>query len=130
MAGWQQKDTHHTVSADILNALGKGCLIATGGLIAGILLGTANPALLSLFTVAIAAVSGVGCIIGSAVVRNAGFDVCEQDVERSTPEVRVGKSMAESPTLGEGLDGAAEDWGARRRVMASRERGHGTNRTI
>jgi hypothetical protein len=125
MAGGQNRDTHHTVSAGILEALGKGLLIATGGLMAGILFGTTHLASLSLWTVAVAAASGAGCIFGSALVRNAGFDGCGQVEDISMPAVGAEKSMAATPGVEAGADVAPEDWRARRRVMASRERGRG-----
>ncbi len=36
------KETHHTVSAGILESLGKGFLIATATVVAGMMFGTAH----------------------------------------------------------------------------------------
>jgi hypothetical protein len=123
------KDTHHTVSAGIMEALGKGLLIATAGLVAGLMFGTAHLPELSLWTVGVAAAGGVVCMIGSALVRNAGFDGCEREGEQSPASTEVGKGMAAVPGL-EAAEVAAEECRARQRVTASRERGHGSGRCI
>ena len=127
MAGGQYRDTHHTVSAGIMEALGKGLLIATAGLIAGLMFGTTHLPELSLWTVGVAAASGIGCMVGSALVRNAGFDGGGQEAEDPAPAARIEKAMAASPAMDIAGDGP-EECRARRRVTASRERGQGSGR--
>ena len=128
MAGWQQKDTHHTVSAGVIEALGKGLLIATGGLIAGITFGTTNITDLSLWAVGVAAVSGVACMVSSALLRNAGFDGGGQDADRPSPAPGAGKGIEATPVVEAAAE--VEECRARQRLAASRERGHGTGRCV
>ena len=121
-----ERDTRHTVSAGILDALGRGFLIATAGLAAGLMFGTAHLAALSLWTVAVAAGSGVACMIGSALVRNARYDHCEEiDAAAQTDSA---KSMAPMPVVEAPADIVAEENRARRMVMSGRQREHGTGR--
>jgi hypothetical protein len=120
------RDTHHTVSAGILDALGRGFLIATAGVVAGALFGTAHLAAMSMWTVAVAAASGVGCMIGSALVRNAGCDRCEKRVARSPRAAHVRKGMAAMPVVEAAEDVAHEDRWARRMAMIGRQHGTGT----
>lgn len=65
-----------TVAAGILDALGRGFLIATAGVVAGMMFGTVNLAAMGLgfWTFGVAAASGIGCMISSALVRNAAYD--------------------------------------------------------
>lgn len=120
------RDTHHTVSAGVLDALGRGFLIATAGVVAGLMFGTANLAALSLWTIAVAAASGVGCMIGSALVRNAGGDRCDKKAGGSTRAATVRKGMAEMPVMEAAVDAAPEERWARRMAMSGRQRGNGT----
>jgi hypothetical protein len=123
------RETHHTVAGSILDAVGRGFLIATAGLVAGLLFGTTNMASLSLWTVGAAAASGVGCMVGSALVKNARSGGCEQETERSQPVAEAAKNIA--ATLGgEAADVEPEDCRARRRVTASRQHGHGSGRCV
>ena len=124
------RDTHHTVSAGILDALGRGFLIATAGVMAGLMFGTAPMASLAMWTVGVAAASGVACTIGSALVRNAGLDGCGQEANESPPLAEAGKCMATTPTVDAAVDIAPEESQARRRVMASRERGQSLGRNV
>jgi hypothetical protein len=119
------RDTHHTVSASILDALGRGFLIATAGVVAGLMFGTANLAALSLWTIAVAAASGVGCMIGSALVRNAGCDRCEKKVGGSTRAAHAMEVTAAMPTVEAAADVASEERWARRMVMGRKQREHG-----
>ena len=88
------RDTHHTVSANIMEALGKGFLIATAGVVAGLMFGTASMASMGLWTVGVAAASGVACMIGSALVRNAGCDRCEVTDGGLPQAAQAGEGMA------------------------------------
>ena len=128
MAGGQYRDTHHTVSASILEALGRGFLIATAGLVAGLMFGTAHLAELSLWTVGVAAASGVGCMVGSALVRNAGFDGGGQEAEDPAPAARVETSLAASPAMGAGGDDVPGERWARRMAVSCRQRENGSGR--
>jgi hypothetical protein len=129
MARWKHRDardTHHTVSAGILDALGRGFLIATAGVVAGILFGTAHLAAMGLWTLGLAAASGVGCMISSALVRNAGCDRGEKNVGGSPRAADVRKVMAAMPAVEAAAEVAPEERRARRRVMTGRQREHGT----
>lgn len=123
------RDTHHTVSAGILEALGKGFLIATAGVVAGLMFGTAPMASMGLWTVGVAAASGVACMIGSALVRNAGCGGGEDEIAES-PRAGNVRGMAATPVVEAAAEIESEDCRARRRVTASRERSHGTGRSV
>jgi hypothetical protein len=120
------RDTHHTVSAGILDALGRGFLIATAGVVAGALFGTAHLAAIGLWTLGVAAASGVGCMIGSALVRNAGCDRCEKRVARAPRAAHVRKGMTAVPAVEAAGDVAPEERWARRMVTMGQQREHGT----
>jgi hypothetical protein len=124
------RDTHHTVSAGILDALGRGFLIATAGVVAACFFGTAHLAAMGLWMIGLAAVSGVGCMIGSALVRNAGCDRCETKVGGSGRADHVRKVVAARPVVEAGEEAAPEERWARRMAMngRQRERGSGTGR--
>jgi hypothetical protein len=124
------RDTHHTVSAGILDAIGRGFLIATAGLVAGMMFGTAHLAAMSMWTVAVAAASGVGCMIGSALVRNAGCDRCEKKGGGSPRAAKVRKGMAAMPVVEAAEDVAHEDRWARRMAMIGRQHGTGTGKGV
>ena len=124
------RETHHAVSAGILDALGRGFLIATAGLVAGLLFGTAHLAAISIWTVAVAAASGVGCMIGSALVRNAECDRCEKNVGRSPQVAHVRKDMAAVPAVEAASAVAPEERRAGRMVMMGRQREQNTGRGI
>jgi hypothetical protein len=122
------RDTHHTVSASILESLGKGFLIATAGVVASLLFGTAPLGSIGLWTVGVAAISGVGCMVGSALVRNAGFDCCEENVG-GLPQVANGREgMAAMPGMEPVGEVEPEGRWARRMAMGDRQREHGTGR--
>jgi hypothetical protein len=120
------RDTHHTVSAGVLESLGKGFLIATASVVAGMMFGTAHLAAMGLWMIGVAAVSGVSCMIGSALVRNAGCDSCEKKAGGSPRVARAGKGMAATPVVEAAGDVASEERWARRMAMINREREHGT----
>ena len=103
------RDSHHTVSAGILDALGRGLLIATAGVVAGLMFGTTHLTALSLWTIAVAAASGVGCMVGSALVRNAGCDRCETKVGGSARAANVRKGVADMLAVEAGEDAAPEE---------------------
>jgi len=119
------RDTHHTVSASVLDALGRGFLIATARVVAGMMFGTAHLAAMGLWMIGVAAVSGVGCMIGSALVRNLGCDRCEKKVSGSPRAANVRKGMMEMPVVEAPGDVAPEERRARRMVMIGRQREHG-----
>lgn len=118
------RDTHHTVTAGILESFGKGFLIATAGVMAGLMFGTAPLASLALWTVGVAAAGGVACMVGSALVRNAGYDRCEM-TGGGSPQAAHGGEVAAVPGVEAAAEVAADDRWARRMAMADRQREHG-----
>jgi hypothetical protein len=120
------KETHHTVSAGVLDALGRGFLIATASVVAGMMFGTAHLAAMGLWMIGVAAVSGVGCMVGSALVRNLGCDRCEKKAGGSPRAAKVRKAMTAMPAVEATGDVAPEDRWARRMVMIGRQGEHGT----
>jgi hypothetical protein len=123
-------ETHHTVSAGILDALGRGFLIATAGVVAGALFGTANLAAMGLWTVGVAAASGVGCMVGSALVRNAACNRCEPEFGEAPEAASDGKVVTRAPVVGAALNVEAEERWARRMETNGRQRDHSTRRGI
>jgi hypothetical protein len=124
-----RRDTHHTVSAGILESVGRGFLIATATIVAGVVIGTAQLAALGLWMVGAVAVSGVGCFIGSALVKNAGYDRCEKKVGGSPRSPKASKVMAAMPLVEAAGDVASEERWARRIVMSGREPDQGPGRS-
>ena len=122
------RDTHHTVSAGILDALGRGFLIATAGVMAGLMFGTAPLAGLALWTIGVAAVSGVACMVGSALVRNAGCDRGEKEISESLRAPKVRKVRETMPGVEAVEDVAPEERWARRTALIGQGREHGTGR--
>ena len=123
------RETHHTVSAGILESIGKGFLIATAGVVAGSLFGTAHLAAMGLWMIGLAAVSGVGCMVGSALVRNAGCDRCEKKGGGPGRAAKASKGMAAMPVVEVEEDAPEERW-ARRMAMNGRQHGTGTGRGV
>jgi hypothetical protein len=119
------RDTHHTVSAGVLESLGKGFLIATASVVAGMMFGTAHLAAMGLWMIGVAAVSGVGCMIGSALVRNAGCARCEKKAGGSPRAAKVRKGMAATPVVEAAGDVVPEERWARRMATLDRQREHG-----
>jgi hypothetical protein len=122
--------THHTVSAGILDALGRGFLIATAGVVAGLMFGTAPLATIGLWTIGVAAASGVACMIGSALVRNAGCDCCEQTAGGPVQVAKVRKARVAAAVVESTETTAAEERWARRMAMSGRQRERGTGRSV
>jgi hypothetical protein len=121
------RDTHHTVSAGIMESVGKGLLIATAGVVAGALFGTAQLAAMSLWMLGVVAASGVGCMIGSALVRNAGYNRCEQKPAGSSRAKHASKATEVKPAVDAASDVAPEERWARRIAMADRQREPGAD---
>jgi hypothetical protein len=117
------RESHHTVSAGILDALGRGFLIATAGVVAGALFDTANLAALSLWMIAVTAAGGVGCMIGSAIVRNAGCDRPETKVDGPMASTQMKQGVA---TIEAAAGVAPEQGWARRMRVSSKQRERGT----
>jgi hypothetical protein len=124
------RETHHTVSAGILEAVGRGFLIATATVVAGVMIGTAQLAALGLWMVGAVAVSGVGCFIGSALVKNAGYDRCERKVGGSPRSPKLGKAIAAIPVVEASGDVAPEEHWARRVATRDRQAEHGSGRGV
>jgi hypothetical protein len=119
------RDTHNTVSAGVLEAVGKGFLIATAGVVAGLMFGTAHLAAMGLWMLGVAAATGVGCMVGSTLVKNAGYDRCE-NVGRSPPAAHVRRVRTAMPAVEAAGDTVPEERWARRIAMTGRQREHAT----
>ena len=121
-----------TVAANILDACGRGFLIATAGVLAGLMFGTVHLAAmgLGLWTIGVAATGGIGCLIGSALVRQAAYDRGGAKAVAVPESPTLGKSRDATPAVERDRDDAPEDHRARRRVLASRRREHGMGRGV
>jgi hypothetical protein len=89
---------HHIITASILEACGRGLLIATAGLVLGAMLGTSNLAAVGLWTLGVAAAVGVGLHIGAGIVHNIGCGGREAEPEESRQTAEV-HSMAKLPSV-------------------------------
>ncbi len=97
-------ETKHDVAGDILHALGKGFLIGSAGIMLGAVLGIHHLAALGLWTLGAAAAMGAGCVIGSALVRNAGSG-CERrewEAERARQHGQILAIVHSLPVILEG----------------------------
>jgi hypothetical protein len=133
MARWMHRDaqgTHRTVSAGILDALGRGFLIATAGVVAGTMFGTANLAAISLWTIPVAAASGVGCMIGSVLVKHAGSDRYGRKTGGAPRAATVRTAKAPEPAVEPAEAADVEEHRARRRVISGRQREQGAGRGV
>jgi hypothetical protein len=117
-----------TVAAGILDALGRGFLIATAGVVAGMMFGTVHLAAmgLGLWTIGVAAASGVGCMVSSALVRNAAYDRNGKKAGAPPEAGKVNNPRSASPTIAAAEDIAPEERRAQRRVISRRQREYGT----
>ena len=122
------RDTHHTVSAGIMESIGKGFLIATAGMLAGAMFGTANLSAIGMWTTLAAAASGVACMVGSALVRNAGYDRCELDGSGSPEATKGREAMTAVPGVEAAGEIVSEERWARRMAATDRKREHATGR--
>jgi hypothetical protein len=132
MARWKYTDpaeTPRTVSSGILDALGRGLLIATASFLAATMLGTANVPV-AMWTLGVIAAGGVGCLIGSALVKNIKCPRWEKKPGWSPHAAKAGKAAATTPSVEAAGEVAPEEWRARRRVMEGRRREHGTGRGV
>jgi hypothetical protein len=120
------RDTHHTVFSGILESVGKGFLIATATVVAGMMFGTAHLAAMGLWMLGVAAASGVGCMIGSAVVSNLGCDRSEKEVGGSPRGVHARKVTGTAPVVDTAGDVAPEERWAHRMALTGRQREQGT----
>lgn len=68
-----------SVPAEIIRALGKGCLATTAGLIIGLVVGTLHLPTASFFIIAAAGAIGVACLTGSATLK--GIELTDQHGE-------------------------------------------------
>jgi hypothetical protein len=118
-------ETPRTVSASVLDALGRGFLIATASFLAGTMLGTAHLAVgtWTIGVLGVIAAGGVGCLVGSALVKNLG---CQRWARKSGWSPHAGKAAAVEAAE----EVAPEEWRARRRVMEGRQREHSSGRSV
>jgi hypothetical protein len=122
-------ETPRTVSASVLDALGRGFLIATASFLAGTMLGTANLPV-GVWTLGVIAAGGVGCLIGSALVKNLGCQRLEKKSGWSPHSANVRKVAAATPAVVAAEEVAPEEYRARRRVMEGRRREHSSGRSV
>jgi hypothetical protein len=82
-------ENHHTVGAKILEACGRGLLIATAGLVLGAMLGTSHLASVGAWTLGLAAAAGAGLTVGAAIVHNMGCCPREEEPDESRRPAEV-----------------------------------------
>jgi hypothetical protein len=121
-----------TVAANILDACGRGFLIATAGVLAGLMFGTVHLAAmgLGLWTIGVAATGGIGCLISSALVRQAAYDRGGTKAAPVPEATTLRKARDAMPALEPARDVAPEERRARRMVIARRQREQGMGRGV
>ena len=84
-----EAENKHTIGGNILDALSRGLLIATAGVIVGSLLGTAHVAAFGFWVLGLSAAAGVGLSVGAAMCKNAGRNWNDPEPEevRQTAEI-------------------------------------------
>jgi hypothetical protein len=95
-------ETHHDVAGDILHALGKGFLIGSAGIMLGAILGIHHLATIGLWTLGAATAMGAGCVVGSALVRNAGCDRREWEAEQARQRREIMAIVRSLPVVVDG----------------------------
>lgn len=82
---------------------------------------------LGLWTIGVAATGGIGCLIGSALVRQAAYDRGGAKAAAVPEAPNLRKSRDAMPAVQPARDDAPEERRARRRVLAGRQREHGAS---
>src|SRR5690242_17945406 len=112
MARWKYTDpaeTPRTVSAGVLDALGRGFLIATASFLAGTMLGTASLPV-GMWTLGVIAAGGIGCLVGSALVKNMGCHRWEKKSGWAPHAANVRKVAAATPAVEAAEEVAPEEY--------------------
>jgi hypothetical protein len=99
MGRYDDKETHHSVSANIMEAVGRGLLIATAGIVLGAILGTSDIARFGAGMLVGSGVVGAACMIGSACIRNAGCKVREADERQACQAAEIMAFVAMQPLV-------------------------------
>jgi hypothetical protein len=121
-------ETHHTVGAKILEACGRGLLIASASLVLGAVLGTSNLASVGLWTLAAAASIGIGLHIGAAIVHNAGCDRDDGEAAEPRQAAEVLSLAAALPVELEAVHPAEQRPGYAEQITRDRDQQHGHGR--
>jgi hypothetical protein len=114
-------ENHHTVGAKILEACGRGLLIATAGLVLGAMLGTSHLASVGAWTLGLAAAAGAGLTIGAAIVHNMGCCPRDAEPEDSRQKAEV-LTLATVPSVLEAETGTPTERRSRYMVLLEQER--------
>lgn len=119
--------TPRAVSASVLEALGKGLLIATASVVAGLWFGTVNAAA-GMWAIGLVATGGIACTVGSVLVKHMRCGHYERKTGGSPDAANASKVTAPTPAVEAAEDIAPEEFGARRRVMDRQQREPGASR--
>ena len=118
-------ETHHTVGASILDALGRGALIGTASIIVGAMIGTAHLASFGLWLLGVSAAAGVGLTVGAALVKNAG---CNRDDGEASEPRQTAKALSLAVALPENVSPVEQRTDHAERVTRKRDQQHGHGR--
>jgi hypothetical protein len=94
-----EAENKHTIGGNILDALGRGALIAVSGVIVGALLGTAHVAALGFWLLGVSAAAGVGLTVGAAMCKNAGRSWNGPEPEQIRHAAEVVCEVADVPVV-------------------------------
>jgi hypothetical protein len=83
-----------------------------------------------MWTLGVIAVGGIGCLVGSALVKNMGCQRWARKSGWSPHAANAGKAVAATPAVEAAEEVAPEEWRARLRVMEGRRREHGSGRGV
>ena len=119
-----------TVAAGILDALGRGFLIATAGVVAGMMFGTVHLTAMGLgvWTIGVAAASGVGCMVSSALVRNGAYDRGGKKIGGAPEAAKVSKPLVAATPAIQAAEEVAQEKRWAQRSQRQRQRGMGAGR--
>jgi len=84
---YTHEGVRQSVPAEIIRALGKGCLAATAGLMLGMLVGTLQLPAASLVILVGAAAIGVVCLAGAAALKGSAIAAGQGDEKQQLAEV-------------------------------------------
>jgi hypothetical protein len=115
-------ENHHTVAGSILDALGRGALIATASIIVGAMIGTSQLASLGMWLLGVSAAAGVGLVVGAALVKNAGCGRDDAEAEEPPQKAEVLTLVTAMPVV---LEPEAASPAERRRAYAELVTGDG-----
>jgi hypothetical protein len=118
------EDMPRTISSGVLDALGRGFLICSASVMAGLWFGTVNMAT-GMWAIGLVAAGGIACMVGSAMVKHAWCGHSERKTGGSPHAAKIGRGTPPVAAVEPAQETAPEEYRARRSVVDGRRREHG-----